>query len=164
VSKKVRGARFNRSFLLWGVLLVCSMFMSLRSMFNRMRQSCMRVWMLVWTVALIACTRIVARTVILAQVSLSRLGESLRNSPRVLLEQLVQAEGSGLERRVVSLRREWLAQASSRGKSGLLCSQPRLGEVLHCWAKGDLAQASWSCPSEMLADCHCSRPRLGEKA
>jgi len=46
----------------------------------------------------------------------------------------------------------------------VLCSQPRPSEVFYFWAKDGLAQASWSRPSEMLAEHHCSRPRLGEKA
>jgi len=100
----------------------------------------------------------------------SRLSELV--SPRreclrlaqVLLEQLAQAEDSCFERPTVSLRREWLAQASSRRRTwcALLASSSR--RRIWFWAKGDLAQASWFRPSEMLAECHCSRSRLGEKA
>jgi len=33
-------------------------------------------------------------------------------------------------------------------KHGVLCSHPRPGEGFYFWANGDLAQASWSRPSE----------------
>jgi len=81
--------------------------------------------------------------------SISPWQECLRLT-QVLLEQLAQAEALVFERRIVSFRREWLTQASSRRKTlcALLCSHPRPGEGFYFWANGDLAQASWSRPSE----------------
>jgi len=71
---------------------------------------------------------------------------------QVLFEQLAQAECSCFERHAVSLRRECLAQASSRRKLGVLWSRSRPGEGFRFffWAKSDLAQVRESCPGESL--------------
>ncbi|QCD93824.1 hypothetical protein DEO72_LG5g1900 [Vigna unguiculata] len=82
----------------------------------------------------------------------------------VLLEHLAQAESSCFERRIVSLKREWLAQASTRGNQlfSLLASSSKRGTlVLGEW---------WSRPSEMvspkrkLVECHYCRTRSSDNA
>jgi len=147
---------------LLGVLLVCSMFMSLRNMFNRMKLSCMRVWMLVWTVALL---------------HVREQWRELSFSPRRESQKLAQVfaratrPGGGLwswaTRCLAQARVTRPSEFSRKIWFALLTTSSRRGVSLLGEGRsrpGDLAQASWSRPSEMLVECHRSRPRLGEKA
>jgi len=58
-----------------------------------------------------------ARPVILAQAARSRLRETCREQNPARARALAQAEGLSFERGAISLRRETLASASSRGSS-----------------------------------------------
>jgi len=99
----------------------------------------------------VACMWTVARTVNLAQASSSRLGESVWDPPR-----FYSSSSPRRKALVFELSRSGESTSPKRvleGEAGVLCSQPRPGEVFYFWAKDGLAQASWSRPSEMLAEC-----------
>jgi len=88
-----------------------------------------------------------ARTDILAQASLSRLGENSRNWPKLLLElslrrrAFVLSEEESRSNERVSPKRELVVSCCS----SLGCSS---GKRPHLWTKSSLAQARRSRPSE----------------
>jgi len=104
-----------------------------------------------------------ASTVILAQASLSRLGESSWNSPwfcsnfSLRRPTLVLSDALSCSGENGSLKREWLAQASPRGNQlcPLLASSSRQGTLV----LGEMVS-----PKQELAECHCCRSRSGEDA
>jgi len=111
-------------------------------------------------------------------------GELVFSPKRARFAQARIAESSPWCCSSISLRRPKLVLSDALSRSGengspkwvleesqctLLASSFRRG-VLYFWANDNLAQASWTRPGELdspkrgLAECHCSRPRLGEKA
>jgi len=106
----------------------------------------------------------VARAVNLAQASSSRLGESVWDPPRFYSSSSPRRKALVFERCVVSLRREYLAQASSRRGSwcALFAASSRRGVLF--LGEGRSHPGELISPKRDARRVPCSRPRLGEMA
>ena len=139
------------------------MFICLRSMCNRLKLGACVFGC--WIERLLCCMSVDS-----GKSCQSRPGELV--SPRreclrptqVLLEQLAQAKGLVFERCVVSLRREYLAQASSRRRSwcALFAASSRRGVLF--LGEGRSRPGELISPKRDARRVPCSKPRLGEMA